>query len=260
MKRKWGQHFLASQETVRRIVEAAGISPEDSVVEIGPGHGELTRHYIERVRRAVLFEIDPRLAALLVERWGKDQGRVSVRQEDIRDADFAGLGFDRPPVVLGNLPYYVSKPVVSRLIQWGGFNRAILMLQWEVVQRLLSGPGESAYSLMSVLFQLKARAELIVKVEPSAFRPPPKVCSAVIRMVPVDSGMEATPRFERLLRAAFHSRRQKLINSLGHQLDLSKSELMERLMALGISPEARPQEVTPSDYWRFFGALPRDVI
>ncbi|MBI4669880.1 MAG: ribosomal RNA small subunit methyltransferase A [Elusimicrobia bacterium] len=256
--RKWGQHFLRSPETSVRIVEAAAIQAGDCVLEIGPGHGELTRHYAGRAAEAFLLEIDPILVQRLSCRWSAQKGRVKIIEGDARKFDFKTLAFSKPPVVLGNLPYYASKPILSKLLDWGGFDRAVIMLQLELCQRLLAQAGSSNYSALSVLFQLRASGgRMAMILEPEAFQPSPKVKSALICFSPNKSaaGFDC---LEKILRAAFFSRRKKLINSLAKSLpDFDKKNLAEIISSVGISPEARPQDVSPKSYVelgrRFFG-------
>lgn len=245
MKRKWGQHFLASPDIARRIVEAAKISPEDIVVEIGPGHGELTGHYIERAAKTFLVEVDPHLAEKLTQRWKALGGRLAIINQDIREVDFTSLSLLKRPVVLGNLPYNVSKPILSWLINWGRFERAVLTLQKEVVDRLLAFPGDPAYSLFSVLFALRAKGEIILTLGPEHFRPRPKVTSVVMTMHPKTAPPGAGPALEKLLRAAFRARRQMMINSLTRNIpQVSKERLAEAMTASAIPLSARAQEVS----------------
>lgn len=268
MKRKWGQHFLASTDIARRIVEPALIDSQDVVVEVGPGHGELTRHYIERARKTFLIEVDPRLCEKLKDRWRSLGDRVIVINQDIREVDFKNLAPDKPPVVLGNLPYYVSKPIVSWLIEWGKFDRAVLMLQQEVVDRLVARPGDSEYSLFTVLFSLRAEGRVLMTVGPEHFRPPPKVKSCVIEVRPKKPAAVNFSSLEKLLKAAFTSRRQKLINSLARSLPgISKIDFEKALTASEIPVSARAQEVSGDSFIRLlenlgpdFGASRSDLV
>ncbi|MEK7287297.1 MAG: 16S rRNA (adenine(1518)-N(6)/adenine(1519)-N(6))-dimethyltransferase RsmA [Elusimicrobiota bacterium] len=248
MKRKWGQHFLFSSQIARRIVEAADLKNDDSVLEIGPGHGELTRYYADHVSEAVAIEIDPKFSAALSRRWGST-GRFRVITQDIRDLDFAALGMRRDPVVLGNLPYYVSKPTIRRLLDWGRFSRAIVTVQRELAVRLLAKPGDSEYSLFSVYFLLRAEGELLFNVEPSAFRPEPEVVSSVIRLRIRSSSRPNPPLLERLLRVSFASRRQKLLNNLKRGFKEFNSVRIARAMeSAGIFLDARAQELAPEQF------------
>ncbi|MBI4369711.1 MAG: ribosomal RNA small subunit methyltransferase A [Elusimicrobia bacterium] len=253
MARKWGQHFLSNADISRRIVEAAQIAASDQILEIGPGHGELTTHYIEKVQKSVLLEIDPALAGRLRQRWALPDERMAIIQADALEVDWAALGWLKPPMVLGNLPYYASKPLVMKLIEWGGFKRAVLMLQEEVARRLAAAPATSDYGLMSVLFQRRARGRLLFIVEKKEFRPPPKVQSAVILIEPRLDGEISVDRdpswFIAVVKAAFSARRQKMTNALARRFPkISKEQILSAMRDSGIPDDKRAQEVPPENF------------
>lgn len=236
---------MASASIARRIVEEAGLAPDDAVLEIGPGRGALTQHYAGRVAQTLAIEIDPRFVDYLQSTWGDC---LRVFPLDVREVQWSRLAFERPPVVLGNLPYKISKPVIKSLLDWGGYKRAIIMIQKELAERLLAAPGQSAYSLFSVYFSLRAKGEKLFDVEPQAFKPPPQVMSSVLRLVPRPLAPEP-PELARVLRASFFSRRQKLLNNLRREWKTwEPGRIVAAIEKARISPAARAQEVSVEQF------------
>jgi 16S rRNA (adenine1518-N6/adenine1519-N6)-dimethyltransferase len=224
-RRALGQHFLADAGVAARIVDAVGATAADLVCEIGAGPGALTPALAARAGRLVALEVDPALHARLAaaaRRW-PSAARVEVRLADARTFPYETLALLRPDprgavLVAGNLPYAASKPILERLLAArAALDRAVLMLQREVAERLAATPGGGAYGALSVLWGLWADVTLLEIVPPGAFRPPPAVESAVVAVafrraprVPVAD--EAVLR--RVVRAAFAQRRKTLANAL----------------------------------------------
>lgn len=224
-RRALGQHFLADPGVAARIVEAVGATAADVVCEIGAGPGTLTWALAARVGRLVALEIDPALQARLAAaaRTWPAAARVDILVADARGFAYEELHALRPSpsgrvLVVGNLPYSVSKPILGRLLAArAALDGAVLMLQREVAERLVASPGGREYGALSVFWQLWADVTQLEVVPPAAFRPPPAVESAVIRV-----GFRAVPRvevsdeamFTRVVRAAFGQRRKTLANAL----------------------------------------------
>jgi 16S rRNA (adenine1518-N6/adenine1519-N6)-dimethyltransferase len=212
-KKRFGQHFLTDRHYLRRIVEAIAPRAGDAMVEIGPGTGILTAELSSVVRPLHVVEIDRDLAAGLRTRFPADD--VVVHEEDALEFDFARLpGSLR---VVGNLPYNVSTPILFRIAEHAARIRdCVFMLQKEVVDRMVAAPGTSDYGRLSVMLQYRFAMALALRVPPGAFTPPPKVDSAVVRMVPLD---ETRPRardehlFANIVGAAFSQRRKTLRNA-----------------------------------------------
>ncbi len=217
--KKLGQHFLVVESVADRIVERAGLSSRDSVLEIGPGLGVLTKRLVERAGIVYAIEKDERLAALL-------EGR---RIKNLRVIHGDALKVDLPNFnkVVSNLPYSISSPITFRLLRHG-FERAVLMYQLEFGKRLVAEPGSREYSRLSVMVQAMARVELVERVSRRAFRPMPKVSSvvAVIEPKPEDERIDLD---ENIVRALFQHRRKKAANALidsRHVLGLTKEEAL----------------------------------
>jgi 16S rRNA (adenine1518-N6/adenine1519-N6)-dimethyltransferase len=237
-RRRFGQHFLHEAAIVDRIVRAAALKPGDAVVEIGPGLGALTGALLEATGGLDVIELDRELAAKLLGRF--DPEAVRVHQADALKFDFVGLSRERGPLrVIGNLPYNISTPILFHLLDAGSAIQDMhLMLQKEVVARMAASPGGRDFGRLSVMVQFRCRVAVLFSVGPGAFRPPPKVHSAVVRLVPRD-GLAvpvSNPRhLERVVSLAFGMRRKTLRNSLKPVLSGADIE------AAGVDPGARPE-------------------
>jgi 16S rRNA (adenine1518-N6/adenine1519-N6)-dimethyltransferase len=221
-RRALGQHFLADPIVAGRIVDAVGATAADLVCEIGAGHGVLTERLAVGAGRVVALELDPALHARLAAR-GDCWPSVELRLADARTFPYETLRDARPDpggrvLVVGNLPYSASKPILHRLWEArGALDAATVMLQREVAERLVAPPGGKAYGVLSVLWQAWAELALLFVVPPRAFRPPPAVESAIVRAV-----FRATPSvpiadpaaFVRVVKAGFAQRRKTLANAL----------------------------------------------
>lgn len=222
MRRKLGQHFLTDVTVVDRILRAAGVTPQDRVVEIGPGSGCLTRVLAHQACELIAIEYDAELALKLQQAFA-GQPHVQILQADARHLDYTKLlaGKTAPPArakVVANLPYYAAVPIVFTLFRHAqAFEDCTLMFQQEVADRIAAVPGNKSYGPLSVAAQYYSRAEYCFAVPPQAFRPPPRVMSAVIKL-----HIARKPRihvhddeaFFQLVRCAFRSRRKTLKNSL----------------------------------------------
>jgi len=176
-----GQHFLKSSSNLSRIARAACAEPTPLVLEIGAGQGALTAHLLEHAGRVVAIETDPAMVKLLRERF-QDEPRLEIVEADVLETDLAGWG---DVVVAGNLPYYITSPVIERTLAIGKLlDRAVFLVQREVAERLTAKPGTRDYGFLTVATQLYAKTELLFGVPPGAFQPPPKVDSAVVRLTP----------------------------------------------------------------------------
>lgn len=258
-RKRFGQHFL-EPAWVAKLIGSLEASPSDTFLEIGPGRGALTRPLALRVGRLVAVEIDRDLAALLPTTL---PAHVRVVQGDFLKVDIEALlaGEPAPVRVVGNLPYNVSSHILFALLRAANHGRtlidATLMLQKEVADRLVARPGHRDYGVLAIQVALTARVERVLTLPPGAFRPPPKVTSAVVRLrfgPPVaDVGDQAT--FERLVRGVFLQRRKTLLNALkpvASALDRSAPELIERA---GLDPSCRPETLRVEDFARLSRAV-----
>jgi 16S rRNA (adenine1518-N6/adenine1519-N6)-dimethyltransferase len=239
-RKRFGQHFLHDPGVLKRIVEAVAPAPGDTLVEIGPGEGALTRPLLERIGHLIAIEIDRDLAARLAAEFSAD--RLTVIVADVLDYDFSGL----PPGtrIVGNLPYNISTPILFHLARHASRLRDMhFMLQLEVVQRMVAQHSTPDYGRLSVMLQTRFKMQKLFNVAPGAFRPPPKVDSAVVRLVPIAEQPDWDQAvLEKIVREAFSARRKTLRNAL--PLELADYE------ELGIDPKLRPENLSPEDYLR----------
>ncbi len=237
-RKRFGQHFLHDRRVLARIVEAIAPAAGDRLVEIGPGEGALTRALLERTARLVAIEIDRDLAAHLAREFLP--ARLELHCADALEFDFAAL----PAGVrlVGNLPYNISTPLLFRVAALGARLRDChFLLQREVVERMVAAPSTPAYGRLSVMLQARFAMRRLFTVPAAAFRPAPKVESALVRLCPLGTP-EPPPAFADLVRRAFAARRKTLANALG----LAPAELA----ALGFDPKLRPENLSAADYLR----------
>ena len=212
--KRLGQHFLIDQNIVRKIVGAAELSPEDTVLEIGPGRGILTDALSRAARRVVAIEIDPELHGLLQAR------QAEWTNVELICADALNYPFETLPsgVVVANLPYYISTPLLFKFLEHRRrFLRLVLMVQDEVADRLAAKSGDSDYGVLSVMMQFSAEIKKAFKVSANCFRPRPEVGSAVVVLRPRSEALlspDEASRFTAVVKAAFAHRRKTLVNSL----------------------------------------------
>jgi 16S rRNA (adenine1518-N6/adenine1519-N6)-dimethyltransferase len=257
-KRSLGQNFLIDPNIQRRIVEAIEPSPEDEILEIGPGLGALTRHLAGRVRRLVLVELDDDLAARLRMEYA-DAPDVVVVHGDILEVPLEDLS-DQPATlkVIGNIPYNITTPIIFHLLERAVRPAAIvLMVQKEVADRLLAPPGSRTYGALAIGVQSVADVSRVLQVRRGAFRPTPDVDSTVIRIVPRSGAVDPTiePELRTLTRVAFGQRRkqfQKILRDAYH-LDAAGIQALE--VATGFDLRARPETFSPDEFIRLARAL-----
>lgn len=250
-RRRLGQHFLSDPVILGRIIESAGLSPDALVVEIGPGHGRLTRMLCERVRRVIAIELDARL----YERLKRDLtgfGNLELVYGDALEYAYENL----PEFsVVANIPYYITTPILFRLIATRkNLKSMTLTVQREVADRIVAKPGGKDYGVLTLMVQYSMIPELCFTVPKEAFRPVPKVDSAVVRLVtravpPVTVADEEL--FFRIIRTAFSQRRKMIVNALkGIHSDAKKW-----FENAGIRPERRPETLSIDEYARLANVL-----
>lgn len=249
-RKRFGQHFLVDAGVIRRIVDAVAPREDDLMAEIGPGLGAITRPLMERLRHLHVIEIDRDIAARL--RAEHDPAKVTIHEGDALRFDFGMLG-DRLRLV-GNLPYNISTPLLFHV----GADTARLqdchfMLQREVVERMVAEPGGGEYGRLSVMLQYRFSMDRILDVPPDAFRPPPKVQSAVVRMIPVTPEVVADDHamFSELVRRAFTQRRKTLRNAVSGLIDEAGIE------EAGLDPGDRPETIGVAGFVRAANVIVR---
>ena len=258
-RKRYGQHFL-EPAWVDKLIDALGTEPTDVFVEIGPGRGALTAPLAERVARVIAVEIDRDLAGALPSRVGSN---VTVLAADFLDVDLADLlGPSPEPVrVVGNLPYNVSSPILFRLLATAAagarLRDATVMLQKEVADRLIATPGTKAYGALAVQVALHARVDRLLSLPPGAFRPPPKVRSAVVRLTFHPPSVDVGDRevFERIVRGMFLHRRKTALNALKPVADALTASAETLLQRAQIDPGRRPETLTVHDFARLAQAV-----
>jgi 16S rRNA (adenine1518-N6/adenine1519-N6)-dimethyltransferase len=212
--RRFGQHFLADSAILRRIAEAACPAPVPLVVEAGPGKGALTAPLLERAGKVVAIEVDPVLVYYLRQRFKEpiESGRLILVEGDILKTDLAAWG---NCVIAGNVPYYISSPILERVFAArGSWQRAVLLVQAEVAERLTASPGNRDYGYLSVFTQVQARVQRLLEVPRGAFRPPPRVHSALVQLEPRNPEVLDLDRFLVFAGECFRQKRKTLRNNL----------------------------------------------
>jgi 16S rRNA (adenine1518-N6/adenine1519-N6)-dimethyltransferase len=253
-RKRFGQHFLHDPGVIARIVQAIDPRPGDALVEIGPGRGALTGALIGRAAHLDVVELDRDLAARLAASPWARQGLLRVHAADALGFEFAALAQERGQRlrVVGNLPYNVSTPLLFRVLEAAAAIADMhFMLQREVVARLGAAPGQAAYGRLGVMVQRRCRVEPLFTVGPGAFQPPPRVQSALVRLVPL-SAPRGPPhdeaRFAQLVRQAFSARRKTLRRALAGVVDAGG------FARAAVDPGLRPEDLSVEDYARLAGA------
>jgi 16S rRNA (adenine1518-N6/adenine1519-N6)-dimethyltransferase len=246
-KKRFGQHFLHDPGVIGRILRVIAPQPGDNLVEIGPGLGALTLPLLERLERLQVIEIDRDVIPYLRAACG-DSPRLVVHQADALKFDFGSLAAaGRPLRLVGNLPYNISTPLLFHLLDFSvGIRDMHFMLQKEVVDRIVAAPGSGDYGRLTVTLAARAAAEMLFEVGPGAFRPPPKVVSAVVRITPRPAPfpLPDPAAYARVVMAAFGQRRKTLANALRSLMPATA------IAAAGIDPGARAETLAPAQFGR----------
>ena len=254
-RRGWGQNFLIDGNIARQIVEAAELFPGDAAVEIGPGAGALTAILARRGIPLLALELDRGLAAALEEML-QPFPQVRVLHQDAMKVKWRELieGYFGPgaaPVLIANLPYQISGPLLYNLFKENfPFKKAVLMFQKEVAARLVAAPGSDSYGALSVFCRYYTDAEILFPVSRQVFWPRPQVDSAVVKLQPRPRLLEAGEEelFWQIVQASFRQRRKMLANSLGGVFSGGREELLVILRRAGIEPQARAEELSAEQF------------
>lgn len=249
-----GQNFLIDRNVARLIVRAASLEPGDHVLEVGPGRGALTRPLLEASSRVVAVEIDENLAGALSERFG-DEPNFELVTRDALEFDPSEY-FSRPYKLVANLPYYVATPIIRRMLAARPApSQMIVMVQREVAAAMTASPGRM--TLLSVMIQTRAAARTLFTVPPRAFRPRPKVTSAVVSIEPYDTPsvpVADTPAFIDFAAAGFRAPRKQMRNSLALGLSAPPAAVEAALAAARIDFRRRPSTLTLTDWSNLYNA------
>ena len=245
-RKRFGQHFL-EPAWADKLVEAIGPASADRFIEIGPGPGALTLRLAPRVAHVTAIEIDRDMVAALAGRIGPN---VTLVEQDFLSWDLAGALASGPVRVAGNLPYNVASPILAALVRahrkQGGLIDATLMLQREVAERIEASPGTGDYGVLAILTQLHADVRRVLTLPPGAFRPVPKVHSAVVRLTfrPPAIDLRDETVFEAMVRSIFTQRRKTLANALRPFATARHADSRKVLEAAGIDPARRPETLS----------------
>lgn len=231
MGRRLGQHFLARKSILERIAAAVCGDGVPLAIEIGPGKGSLTESLLERAREVVAIEVDQYLVYYLRSKFSAalDAGRLVLIEGDVMKTDLAAWG---PCVLAGNLPYYITSPILAKVFALGeNWARAVFLVQAEVAARLAAEPGTRDFGFLSVQAQLYSRVEILFPVSRTAFHPPPKVDSAVVLLEPRDAeadfGISDRAAFLRFASACFRHKRKTLRNNLASIYGKERVDVLE---------------------------------
>src|SRR5260221_13130057 len=248
-KKSLGQNFIHDPNALEKIVATAEISPQDTILEIGPGTGALTVHLAQTAARVLAVEIDNRLLPILRHQLS-DFPNVEVIHADILEIPITSLVADQPFIVVANLPYYITSAILRHVLE--GQNkpkRLVLTLQQEVAERLVAGPADMSLLAISVLYYGQPR--IVTRLSPAAFWPRPDVSSAVGRIDLYEQPIVDVPRdrfFFKVVRAGFGQKRKQLKNSMGSGLGLSHLQAAAILKSVGVDPTRRAETLTLQEW------------
>lgn len=244
-KKQLGQHFLADRHYIDKIVMAVNPKDGDRLVEIGPGQGAITLPLLRVHPTLTVIEFDRDLIAPLTAA-AEPLGELTIVHRDVLRVDFTELANGQPIRLVGNLPYNISSPILFHALEHAAVIRDMhFMLQKEVVDRMAAGPGSKVYGRLSVMLQAYCQVISLFVVPPGAFRPPPKVDSAVVRLVPRDPAsisINDHTRFAEVVKAAFGQRRKTLRNALNNVVSA------EQFIAAGVRPDARAEQLDVAEF------------
>lgn len=259
LSKSLGQNFLTDKNIIDRIIEGAGIGPEDLVIEIGPGIGVITSEAAETAKKVIAVEIDKNLIPILKETLA-DRDNVEIVNQDILKTDVnkliedcsKGEGDFSGFKIIGNLPYYITTPIIMKLLEDGVKADSItIMMQKEVADRIKAAPGTKAYGALSVAVQYYCTVEAVVNVPKDVFVPQPKVDSTVLKLeIREEKPVELKDRevFFSCVKAGFGQRRKTLLNSLMGVKNITKEAVRESLEAAGIDPSRRAETLDLEEF------------
>ena len=255
-RKSLGQNFLVDRRVVSRIIAAAELRPEDAALEVGPGRGILTRALAETTSSLTAVELDDRLADALTVEFAS-QPHVSIVRGDAREVDIASLvPRGKPYKVIANLPYYAAQPIVRRFLEAERKpTLMVIMVQREVARSMAAVPGDM--SLLSVATQLYGSPRIVTSVPPRAFRPAPKVTSAIVRIdvfAQPSLSLDSIDAFFALVRAGFSAPRKQIHNCLRQGLGIRRVAADEMLSEADIDPRRRPQTLSLDEWGRLYAA------
>ena len=255
-RKSLGQHFLSDPSILGRIADALAPGRTDTVIEIGPGRGALTDILAARAGRVKAIEVDRALAALLRERYAA-RPEVEIVEADVLETDLGELA-GGPYLLAGNIPYNITTPILFHALRPPRAKKAVYLVQREVAERIVATPGEREYGALSANVQGFATAELLFRIPAGAFHPPPKVESAVIRIIPRTDPVVALAeeaRYRAFVQEAFSLRRKQMRRVVRTIAGVDADKADAILGEGGVAPDARPETVGPEEFARLLRAL-----
>ena len=256
-QKKFGQNFLIDTHVLEKIIDAAGVTKDDFVLEIGPGIGTMTQYLCERAREVMAVEIDDKLIPILADTLSA-YDNVTVVNEDILKLDIDQIAREhndgKPIKVVANLPYYITTPIIMGLFESHvPLESVTVMVQKEVADRMQAGPGTKDYGALSLAVQYYSAAEIVANVPPNCFMPRPNVGSAVIRLTcHKDCPVKVTDEkwMFRIIRASFNQRRKTLQNGLGNDasLPVTKEQAKAAIESMGLSATIRGEALSLAQF------------
>lgn len=248
-RKRLGQHFLHDGRALEAIVDALGPLTGRTVIEIGPGRGALTERLVDRAARVIAIELDRDLAARLRAQYA-DRPQVTIVEADVLDVALGDLA-GGPYVLAGNVPYYITTPILFHALDAPRPDVAVYLVQREVADRMAASPGTKAYGALSVNLQAYVDVSFVRAVGPGSFHPPPAVDSAIVRVVPREQPVVAASHeaaFRSFVIGAFGLRRKQMLRVIRTLRGLTPDAGEALLRAVGVPPDARPEVLTPAQF------------
>ena len=236
-KKKWGQNFLIDQNVSNKIISSMNIAENDHILEIGPGTGALTKLIPNKVKKITAIEIDFNLCQILKK---ENISNLHIINQDILKVDLKSIN---PNIIIGNLPYYITTPILFKILKSGiKWEKIFFMMQKEVADRIVSKPNLKSYGRLAIMIQILSNPELLFNISPQVFRPIPKVDSSLIKLTKTkEFDIKDYERFEHIIRTIFNKRRKKLKNCITEEMNLNISND-------SILLDKRPEQITIREY------------
>ena len=251
-RKRFGQHFLHDQNIIQKLLRAINPQPGDTLIEIGPGQGALTYPLLDRCKKLTAIELDKDLIPIL-QQGAVKHGELALINQDILKTDTDALGLPPPYRIVGNLPYNISTPLMFHLLEQSASIKDMhFMVQKEVAQRIIARTGDKHYGRLSIMMEYYCSSDYLFDVAPGCFSPPPKVDSAIIRLIPHAKPPVQVDNLDVLadvVKAAFSQRRKTIGNSLKKLLE------REQIEAQGIDPRQRAENLSLDDFSRLANLL-----
>ncbi len=254
-KKKFGQNFLTDKNILKKIVSEAQID-QKHVIEIGPGLGSLTHFIASQAKQVIAYEIDQSLKPFL-DRLEEDHPNLRMVYQDFLIAD---LNKEETWHVVANVPYYITTPIIFKILETPNIQSATLMIQKEVMERLVAKPNTKAYNALSILIQYQTDIKKVMDVKRHLFQPAPHVDSAVIRMVKKNTPMSdhQSHVFYRWIKEAFRQKRKTLMNNLHQAYQLPKGDIEKKLIESGFNSDVRAEALSLDEFILLFGVFHHD--